>query len=122
MTDIKKEKKHEDEHHAAPEQGILPEESSEERKRKMEVGEAEEDPLTSEGREHLVEDDEIEPWEAGFAEGASEEGQHAKDALTGEPLMDVGDVVELQLDGKVYRFVNSENAEKFKEKMEKEES
>jgi hypothetical protein len=90
--------------------------TSEEIKDEMEHGEREEDPLTKEAQEKLVEDDEIEPWEAGFAEGASNEGQHAKDALTGEPLMDVEDVVELELDGKIYRFANSENAEKFKKR------
>ena len=116
--DIKKEKKHEDEHHAAEEQGILPEETSEEKKEEMKQGEREEDPLTEEGREQLVEDDEMEPWEAGFAQGASEEGQLGKDALTGEVLMDIEDVYEEEIDGKTYRFVSRENAEKFRQKKE----
>jgi len=103
------------------EQGILPEETSEQKEEAMEHGERDEDPATEEGREKLVEDGEMEPWEAGFTEGASDEGQLGKDALTGEPLMDVEDVVETKIDGKLYRFVNSENARKFREKKKEEE-
>jgi YHS domain-containing protein len=119
--DQKKERKHEDEHYAAEEQGILPKETREERLDEIKRAEREEDPSTEEGREQLVEDDEIEPWEAGFAQGASEEGQLAKDALTGEPLMGSADVYEEEIDGKMYRFVSEENAQKFREKKEKEE-
>jgi len=117
----KEKKQSEDEVYPAEEQGILSDKSSEEKMDEMEHGEQEEDPLTEEGREKLVEDDEMEPWEAGFAEGASDEGQHAKDALTGEPLMDIENVVEAEIDGKTYRFVSEENAQKFREKKEKEE-
>ncbi|MBT4935656.1 hypothetical protein HOL21_02335 [Candidatus Woesearchaeota archaeon] len=116
----KDKKKSEDEVYPAEEQGILQDTTSEEKKEEMEHGEREEDPLTKEGREKLVEDGEMEPWEAGFAEGASDEGQHAKDALTGEPLMDVEDVVEAEIEGKMYRFTSEENAQKFREKKEKE--
>ena len=119
--DIKKEAKHTEEHHAAEEQGIEPEKTSEEIKDEMARGEMEEDILTKEGQEEMVENDEIEPWEAGFAEGASDEGQHGKDALTGEPLMGIEDVVETEIDGKIYRFVSEENAEKFREKKKEEE-
>ena len=63
------------------------------------------------------EDDELENWEEGFMEGATAAGQLGKDALTGEPLMNVEDVVETEIDGKVYRFVNEDNAQKFREKM-----
>ena len=116
----KDKKKSEDEVYPAEEQGILQDTTSEAKKEEMEHGEREEDPLTKEGREKLVEDGEMEPWEAGFAEGASDEGQHAKDALTGEPLMDVEDVVEAEIEGKMYRFTSEENAQKFREKKEKE--
>ena len=104
----------------AEEQGIIPEETLEEKQLKMGFGEEDEDLEIKEGREEQVEEDEIEPWEAGFAEGASDEGQLAKDALTGEPLMGIDDVVELEIEGKKYRFINEENAEKFKEKKEEE--
>ncbi len=104
----------------AEEQGILPEITSEEKEIEMEHGERDEDIYTKEGREKQEEDAEIEPWEEGFMEGASQTGQLAKDALTGEPLMDVDDVYEAEIDGKIYRFVNEENAQKFREKKEKE--
>ncbi len=104
----------------AEEQGILPEESSDEKKAEMELGERDENLETEEGREKQVEEDEVEPWEAGLMQGESDEGQLAKDALTGEPLMGVDDVVESVIDGKTYRFVNEENAQKFREKKEEE--
>jgi hypothetical protein len=123
-TDIKKEEKHTEEHHAAKEQGILPDENSEEKKEAMEHGDEDEDVYSEEGREKLEEDDEIEPFEAGFMQGASQAGGLGKDALTGEPLMGIDDVVEAKIDGKLYRFVNEENAQKFREKKmsEKEET
>ncbi len=86
----------------------------------MEHGELDEDLEVEAGRQTQVEEDEIKPWEAGFAEGESDEGQLAKDALTGKPLMDVEDVVEAVIDGKLYRFANEENVRKFREKKRKE--
>lgn len=117
MEDNKKKEKDE-KVYPAEEQGILPDETSEEIKEDMEHGEKNEDVYTPEGREKLEEDSEIEPWEEGFMEGASEGGQLGKDALTGEPLMDIDHVVELNIRGRIYRFVNSKNAEKFKKKLE----
>ncbi|MBT4651601.1 hypothetical protein HOC13_03710 [Candidatus Woesearchaeota archaeon] len=116
----KKSKEHEDRDYPAEEQGILPKETSEEIRRDMETGEKEADAYTKEGREEAEENGEMEPWEAGFMEGATGGGQLGKDALTGEPLMDIEDVVELEFDGELYRFVNEENATKFREKKEKE--
>ena len=103
--------------HAAEEQGILPNETSEEKEDKMKMGEEDEDIYTEEGRELLEEDDEIKPWEEGFLEGATGTGQLGKDALTGEPLLDK--VVEAKIGGQTYRFVNEINAEKFKKKLKK---
>jgi len=118
------EKKNEDsekiEVHPAEEQGILPEETSEEKKEAMEHGEEDEDIYSKEGREKLEEDGEISHEEEGFMEGASQTGQLGKDALTGEPLMDVEDVVEAEINGKVYRFTSEENAQKFREQNENE--
>ncbi len=118
----KKKKENSDETKVFPaeEQGILPEETSEEKEEDMEHGERDEDVYTKEGREKLEEDGEISPEEAGFMEGAAQAGQMGKDALTGEPLMDVEDVVEAEIDGRMYRFVSEENARKFREKKEKE--
>lgn len=94
-------------------------ETSDELKEGMETGEKDENLDTEEGREGQVEEDEIEPWEEGFMEGAAVDGQLAKDALTGEPLMDVDDVVEAEIEGNLYRFVSQENAQKFREKKKK---
>ncbi|MEK6900399.1 MAG: hypothetical protein AABX05_04720 [Nanoarchaeota archaeon] len=99
------------------EQGITKDETSEDHQEAMDLGEEDEDVYTEEGRKKLEENDEIEPWEEGFVEGANELGQLGKDALTGVPLMDVDEVIEMELDGKLYRFSSTKNAEKFREKM-----
>lgn len=104
------------------EQGILPEETSEEHELAMEHGDEDEDIYTEEGRKKLEEDDELAPWEEGVMEGASGLGQLGKDALTGKPLMDSDEVIEMELDGKLYRFGSTKNAEKFREKMTKQKS
>lgn len=101
------------------EQGIVPEDTPEEHKAHITAGEDEEDVYSEEGREALEEDDEIEPWEEGFVEGAHDAGQLGKDALTGEPLLGIDKVVEMKIGRKTYRFANKKNAEKFKEKMGK---
>lgn len=98
------------------EQGILPEETSEEHELAIKQGQEDEDVYTEAGRHKLAEDDEIEPWEEGLMEGAAELGQLGKDALTGEPLMGADEVIEMELDGKLYRFVSTKNADKFREK------
>jgi hypothetical protein len=110
----------EEEMHPAEEQGITEDQTSEEKKEDMEEGELDEDVYSDEGREKLVEDGEMEPDEAGFMQGASDAGQLGKDALTGEPLMGIEDVVEAKIEGKLYRFVNEENAQKFREKKQSE--
>jgi hypothetical protein len=105
----------------AEEQGIIPEKTEEQVSEEMEHGEKNEDVYTEEGREKLVEDGEISPEEEGFMEGANASGQLGKDALTGESLMDVEDVIEAEIKGIMYRFVNEENAIKFRERKESEE-
>ena len=108
--------------HPAEEQGILPEETSEEHEIAMVHGDEDEDIYTEEGVKKLQEDDEIEPWEEGLIEGATELGRLGKDALTGQPLMGADEVIEMDLNGKMYRFVSTKNAEKFRAKMMKEKS
>ena len=117
---LKKKSKAKDERvYPSDEQGILPKESSDEKKMKMKLGEEDEDIYSTEGQEEEVEEDEIEPWEAGFMEGASGTGQLGKDALTGKPL--VGrKIVEAEIGGKLYRFASDINAQKFKVKLLKE--
>ncbi len=110
--------KHQQEgYYPSEEQGILKTKSEDDEEKAMIEGNEDEEVYTSKGREKLEEDDEIETWEEGFMEGASDAGQLGKDALTGEPLMDVEDVYELQFNGKMYRFVNEKNAKKFLEKQ-----
>ncbi len=110
--------KHQQEgYYASDEQGILKTKSEDDEEKAIIEGDEDEEVYTSKGREKLEEDDEIETWEEGFMEGASDAGQLGKDALTGEPLMDVEDVYELQFNGKMYRFVNEKNAKKFLEKQ-----
>ena len=115
-----KEEKKDSKDYPAKEQGIEPKKTSEEIRQDMDVGEKEEDPYTKEGREKMKDEDEMDAVEEGFMEGASGGGQLGKDALTGEPLMDIEDTVELQIKGKMYRFVNEDNAQKFKKKKEEE--
>lgn len=103
------------------EQGILPDEDNDTIKSKIRMGNLDEDIYSAAGREELEEEDELDQWEEGFMEGASGPGQLAKDALTGEPLMGIRDVVEIEIDSKMYRFVNEENAKKFRKKHEDEE-
>ncbi|MDO8511044.1 MAG: hypothetical protein Q7S55_02660 [Nanoarchaeota archaeon] len=114
--------KEEDDLYPEEEQGILPEETSEEHELAMAVGDEDEDIYTEEGRKKLEEDDEITPWEEGLMEGASGLGQLGKDALSGKPIIDADEVIEMELDGKLYRFVSTKNAEKFREKMMKQKS
>ncbi len=64
------------------------EESHAEHSMKLQVGDEEEDVYTEEGREELLEDDEIEPWEEGFSEGAEERGELGACAHCGKPLGD----------------------------------
>ncbi len=110
-----------DKDYPAEEQGIILEKTEEQISDEMDMGEKNEDVYSEEGRENLIEDDEISPEEEGFMEGANASGQLGKDALTGEPLMDVEDVIEAEINGRLYRFVNAENARKFRERKEKEE-
>lgn len=112
----------EDDLYPAEEQGILADETSEEHELAIDLGDEDEDIYTEEGRKKLEENDELEPWEEGVMEGAAGIGQLGKDALTGKPLMDSDEVIEMELDGKLYRFVSTKNAEKFREKMMKQKS
>ena len=76
------------------------------------------DAYSETGREELVDSGEMDSWEAGYMEGAEDDGQLAKDALTGEPLTDMDKVYETKIDGKKYRFVSEENLIKFREQKE----
>ncbi len=105
--------------YADEEQGILPDETTEQIEEDIKVGEKDEDIYTKEGRKVQEDEDEIEPWEEGFMEGASGPGQLGKDALTGKPLMGADNVYEVEHEGKLYRFVSEKNAEEFLKKRNK---
>ncbi|MFH1849824.1 MAG: hypothetical protein ABH879_06585 [archaeon] len=68
---------------------------------------------TEEGRESLVEDDEIEPWEEGFMEGACGKGHGAKCETCGKIFIGPEDVVETEIQGEVRRFCSQECADKY---------
>lgn len=78
----------------------------------IEGEEGEKDIYSEEGREDLVEDDEIEPWEQGFMQGAEGGGQGAKCRKCGKPLIDK-EIVEKEIDDENYRFCCEECAKKF---------
>lgn len=73
--------------------------------------EKEEDIYSEEGRESLVEDDEITPAEEGFMEGAHDDGQGAKCRKCGKPLLD--DFVETEINGEICRFCSDNCLKKF---------
>ena len=76
---------------------------------------------SDEGRDSLVEDDEMEPWEQGFMEGAEDDGQGAKCRRCGKILLGPDSIVEKEIDGTVYRFCSEECAVKFEEDLHKKE-
>lgn len=67
---------------------------------------------SEEGREELVESDEIEPWEEGFMEGADSDGQQAKCRKCGKILTGT-DLVEKEIKGELMWFCSDNCAEKF---------
>lgn len=101
------------------EQGIVKEKSRQQKEEEIEAGEKDEDIYTKEGRNVIEEEGEVEPWEEGFMEGASDLGQLGKDGLTGQPIMGAENVIELEFQGKMYRFVSEKNAEEFMKRRQK---
>lgn len=77
-----------------------------------------EDIYSEEGREDLVEDDEISPTEEGFMEGAHDDGQGAKCRRCGKILTD--DFIERMIGDEIYRFCSEECAERYVEERERE--
>ena len=76
---------------------------------------------SEEGRDSLVEDDAMEPWEQGFMEGAEDDGQGAKCRRCGKVLMGPDSIVEKEIDGTIHRFCSEECAEKFEQELHEEE-
>lgn len=75
-----------------------------------------EDIYSEEGREDLVDDDEISPEEEGFMEGAHDDGQGAKCRKCGKVLGD--DFIERKVGEDIYRFCSEECAESYGKKKE----
>ena len=88
-------------------------ESSDEIKQEMEEGKADEEVYTDEGREKLVEDDEISPEEEGFMEGAEGRGQQTSCKYCGKMISEEKDIVERKVNGEILLFCCEEHAEKY---------
>jgi len=96
------------------------EETEEEIKSDMESGEKDEEVYTEEGREKLVEDDEIEDWEEGYMEGAEDRGEQTSCAYCGKALgEDEKNIYEREFDGEIKLFCSEEHAQKYAERLEK---
>lgn len=74
------------------------------------------DIYSEEGREDLVDNDEISPTEEGFMEGAHDDGQGAKCRKCGKPVMD--NFVERKVGDEIFRFCSDECAESYMEEKE----
>ncbi len=97
-----------------PEQFLEPEEheTAEEHELKIHAGEQDADVYTEVGREELtIDEEEIEPWEEGFAKGASGSGHEGMCAHCGKPLGDREEVVEREYRGEVMLFCSEMCAE-----------
>ncbi len=102
-----------DKYAPAKEQGILKEETSEEKELDMELGEKDEDVYTEEGREELIEDDEVDAWEEGFMEGAEGRGELAKCAYCGKVLnQSKRKLIEREINNELYLFCSESCAKK----------
>lgn len=89
------------------------EETSDEFDEELHTGEKATDVYTEEGREDLVEGDEIEPWEEGFSEGAEQKGELGACAHCSKPLkQEEKNVVEREIDGELYWFCSDKCAGK----------
>ncbi len=93
------------------------EETKDELRKDMESGEKEETVYDETGREKLVEDGEISPDEAGFMEGAEDDGEQGKCANCGAALLD-DSLVETKIEGKTFWFCSAHCLEKYKEKKQ----
>ena len=80
---------------------------------------AEEDVYSGEGRNDLVEDDEISAEEEGFMEGAEDDGQNAKCAKCGK-LLKKQNLVEKEIEGEVKWFCSEQCVEKYEEGLKEE--
>jgi len=98
----------------APDILIVMEKTADEKKQDMEIGKADEDVYTAEGREKLVEDGEISPREAAFMQGAEGKGELGNCATCGKPIGDSQEtVVEKKVKGELIWFCCNDCAENY---------
>ena len=76
---------------------------------------SEEGIYSDEGREDMLENDEIDAFEEGFMKGAEMDGQNAKCRKCGRMLVKKDEMVEKEIDDKVTWFCSEECAEKYEE-------
>ncbi|MBN1644941.1 ATP-dependent DNA helicase [Candidatus Woesearchaeota archaeon] len=94
---------------------LKPEPTSDETQGEIQEGAKDADTTTEEGREDLLENDEISPEEEAFAEGAEEKGELGVCAYCGKPLsQDQTEIVEREINGEKVWFCCDECASKGK--------
>ena len=112
-----KESEEKEEVYPAKEQWKTGKKAPSEKKFEMDIGEREEEVYGEQGREKLVEDDELEPWEEGFMEGAEQRGELAKCAYCGKILgQSKKNTVEKKINGEIFLFCSADHAAKGKSK------
>ena len=72
---------------------------------------------SEEGREEMEDDDEIDPVEEGFMEGAVGRGKKNCCAECGKLLSNKEDIFEREFEGEVKWFCSEEHAEKYAKKL-----
>jgi len=86
----------------------------------MEEGKKEEEVYTEEGREKLLEGDEIDRWEEEFMEGAEGRGKQNCCAQCGKLLgEEKKEIIEREFDEEIKWFCSEKHAEDFAKKLEK---
>jgi len=104
------------------EQGIEKPETTEKIESEMESGEEEENVYSEEGREKLAENDEMEPFEEGFMEGAEGRGQRNCCAECGKLLgEDEENIIEREFEGDLKWFCSEKHAKDFLKKHKEKE-
>jgi hypothetical protein len=78
-----------------------------------EKSESDEGIYSDEGREEMLDNDEIDDFEEGFMKGAEMDGQSAKCRKCGRILIKRKDMVEREVEDKVLWFCSEECADKY---------
>lgn len=81
-----------------------------------EEGSFDADVYTEEGREELVEEDQVDDWEEGVVKGFEEGENPSACDECGKTLVEKTDVVEEEIDDEIYTFCSVECAQKYLKK------